>query len=80
MYFYPENMEFTFIRLVNYFFLLSLWTLGTRLPQSAVYITLTIMSVGSLIFGTGRSSITTLWGSLKTTAFIVFPAMLRMRV
>jgi hypothetical protein len=38
--------------------------------------TLTITSVWSLILGTGRSSMTTLPGPLKTTAFIVsFPMM-----
>jgi len=40
-------------------------------PQRAVYSTFTIMSVGSWIFGIGRSSRTTFLGPLKTTAFIV---------
>ncbi len=43
----------------------------TNLPHSAVYLTLTMMSFGSLIFGMGLSSIATCSLPLKTTAFIV---------
>lgn len=45
--------------------------LTTHLPHKAVYITFTMISVCSLIFGIGRSSMAMTWGSLKTTAFIV---------
>lgn len=41
------------------------------LPHKAVYRTFTIISLGSLIFGIGRSSIATWSGPLKMTAFIV---------
>jgi hypothetical protein len=44
---------------------------STHLPQSAVYSTLTITSVGCWIVGIGRSSNTTRKGSLNTTACIV---------
>ena len=48
----------------------------TDLPHSAVYLTLTMMSVGSCILGRGLSSIATSSFPLKTTAFIVsFEAM-----
>ncbi len=52
---------------------------STHLPHKAVYITFTIISVGSLILGIGRSSMAMARGPLKTTAFIVslaivFPA------
>jgi hypothetical protein len=44
----------------------------SHLPHSAEYLTLMIMSVGSTIFGIGRSSSSTFNVPLKTTAFIVF--------
>jgi hypothetical protein len=43
----------------------------THLPQSAVYLTLTMTSVGSMILGSGRSSSLTSSLPWKTTAFIV---------
>lgn len=43
----------------------------SSLPHRAVYITLTMTSVGSSIWGMGRSSTATTCGSLKTTALIV---------
>src|SRR4051794_40230817 len=43
----------------------------TYLPQSALYLTLTMTSVGSMIFGSGRSSSLTSSFPWKTTAFIV---------
>lgn len=48
----------------------------THLPHKAEYLTLIKISVGSTIFGIGRSSITTFNAPLKTTAFIVFFDML----
>lgn len=44
----------------------------TYLPQSAVYATLTTISVSSWILGIGRSSTATSYGPLNTTARIVF--------
>ena len=41
------------------------------LPHRAEYLTLTIISVGSTIFGMGRSSTRTSSVPLNTTAFIV---------
>ena len=43
----------------------------TYLPHKAEYLTLMIISVGSTIFGIGRSSILTSNFPLNTTAFIV---------
>jgi hypothetical protein len=44
----------------------------THLPHSAVYLTLTMMSLGSWISGMGLSSMATSSLPLKTTAFMVF--------
>ena len=66
-----EDMEFAGALKRQIRFIWAKQIASTHLPHKAVYITLTMISVGSLTLGIGRSSMATTWGSLKTTAFIV---------